>query len=89
MQVTVCIMGRVDLFTAGGVGAAVVGAGMFLLGIVAWQWGWGVDVVQALSTVSPGYGPTLQGSFTGMFWGAVDGAVFGVLIGYLYSYGTR
>ena len=59
--------------------------GVFLLGVGAAFFNWGVPVVAVLSSVYIGYSPTFVGSITGAVWGFVDGFVGGVIIAWLYN----
>jgi hypothetical protein len=47
--------------------------------------GWGMLVVQVLSSLYIGYGPTFVGTIAGAVWAFVDGFVAGVLIAWLYK----
>ena len=76
------ILGVVSLGLAFGV---VWALGVFLLGVGAGFFGWGVPVVAVLSSVYIGYSPTFVGSITGAVWGFVDGFIGGILIAWLYN----
>ncbi len=58
---------------------------VFLLGIMAAAFGWGVQIAAALSSLYIGYGPTFVGSIAGAVWGFANGFVIGVLIAWLYN----
>jgi len=58
---------------------------VFVLGIVAGLSGWGMFVVEALSSVFIGYAPNLVGSIAGAVWAFVDGLVAGVMVSWLYN----
>ncbi len=55
------------------------------LGIVAWLYSWGADLVFALSSYYIGYAPTLGGALIGTLWVLVDGFIAGVLIAVFYN----
>ena len=57
----------------------------FWLGLMAWLFGWGVDVAVALSSVFIGYGPSFVGTITGSVWAFVLGLISGVLIAWFYN----
>jgi hypothetical protein len=59
--------------------------GVFVLGIMAAAFGWGVPLAAMLSSVYIGFGPTFVGSIAGAVWAFVDGLVAGVLIAWLYN----
>ncbi len=75
-------LGVVSLGLAFGVTWAL---GVFLLGLAAGLFDWGVPVVAVLSSVYIGYSPTFVGSITGAVWGFVDGFIGGVIIAWLYN----
>ena len=59
--------------------------GVFVLGLMAGLFGWGVPIVAVLSSLYIGYMPSFVGSVTGAVWGFVDGFIGGVLIAWLYN----
>jgi len=75
-------LGVVSLGLAFGITWAL---GMFLLGIAAALFDWGVPVVAVLSSVYIGYSPSFVGSIAGAVWGFVDGFIGGVLMAWLYN----
>ncbi len=75
-------LGVVSLGLALGIAWAL---GMFLLGLAAGLFDWGVPVVAVLSSVYIGYSPSFVGSITGAVWGFVDGFIGGVVIAWLYN----
>ncbi len=69
-----------------GLAVAVTWAmGVFILGVMAAAFGWGVPLVALLASLYIGFGPTFVGSIAGAVWGFVDGFVGGVLIAWLYN----
>lgn len=58
---------------------------VFLLGVVASLFGWGVEMAVALSSLFIGFGPSFVGSIAGAVWASVDGFVFGLLIAWFYN----
>ncbi len=61
------------------------GVFVFVLGIMAGWFGWGVPVAAALSSLYIGFSPTLVGSIAGAVWGFVDGLIAGLMIAWLYN----
>lgn len=57
---------------------------VFLCGIAALM-GWGVALVEALSSLYIGYGPSFVGALIGALWGFVDGYIAGVVIAWIYN----
>jgi len=53
-------------------------------GITA-MFGWGVALVDAISSLYIGYGPSIPGAIIGAVWAFVDGYIAGVVIGWLYN----
>ena len=64
--------------------AILWGGAMLLMGWIAPS-GYGVEMVNLLSTVYIGYGPGLIGGLIGGFWGAIDGGIGGALFAWLYN----
>ena len=58
---------------------------VFVLGVVAAAFGWGVQLAAALSSLYIGYGPTFVGAIAGAVWAFVDGLIAGVLIAWFYN----
>ncbi len=58
--------------------------GAFVLGLMA-MGGWGVAIVEVLSSVYIGYSPSFVGSVAGAVWGFVDGFIFAALVAWLYN----
>jgi hypothetical protein len=75
-------LGVISLGMALGVTWAIA---VFLLGMMAWLFGWGIEVASALSSLYIGYGPSFVGAIAGAVWGFVDGLVFGIVIAWLYN----
>lgn len=61
------------------------GVFVFILGIMAALFGWGVEAAQILSSIYIGFSPTIAGTFAGAVWGFVDGLIAGVMIAWLYN----
>lgn len=57
---------------------------VFFCGITA-MFGWGVALVQTLSSLYIGYGPTFVGAVIGAAWAFVDGYIAGVVIAWIYN----
>lgn len=75
-------LGVVSFGLAVGVTSAIL---VFLLGLAAALFGWGVALAAILSSLYIGFGPTFVGSITGAVWAFVDGFVFGLLIAWFYN----
>ncbi len=75
-------LGVVSFGLAIGVTSAIF---VFLLGVMAAAFGWGVQLAAALSSLYIGYGPSFVGAVAGAVWAFVDGLVAGVLIAWLYN----
>ncbi|MCG8695758.1 MAG: bacteriophage holin [Minwuiales bacterium] len=58
---------------------------VFVLGVVAAAFGWGVPVAASLSSLFIGFGPTFVGSIAGAVWAFVNGLVAGLLIAWFYN----
>ena len=58
---------------------------VFVLGVVAAAFGWGVQLAAALSSLYIGFGPTFVGAIAGAVWAFVDGLIAGVLIVWFYN----
>ncbi len=44
---------------------------IFLLGIVAWLFGWGINLVHIIASLYVGYAPTFLGTIYGTIWGSL------------------
>ena len=75
-------LGVISFGLALGVSMAI---GVFVLGIVATLFDWGVTAVGVLSSLYFGYGPTFVGAVAGAMWAFVDGFIFGLLIAWFYN----
>lgn len=65
--------------------AILWGGAMMLMGWIA-PFGYGREMVDAISTLYIGYGPGFVGGVIGGIWGAVDGGIGGWLFGWLYNW---
>lgn len=75
-------LGVVSFGLALGVTSAIF---VFVLGVVAAFFGWGLQLAAALSSLYIGYGPTFVGAIAGAVWAFVDGLIAGVLIAWFYN----
>jgi hypothetical protein len=75
-------LGVISLGLALGVTWAIA---VFMLGMMAWLFGWGIEVASALSGLYIGYGPSFVGAIAGAVWGFVDGLIVGVMIAWFYN----
>ena len=58
---------------------------VFVIGIGAGLFGWGILVVQVLSSLYIGYEPSFVGAVSGAVWAFVGGLIGGALIAWLYN----
>ncbi len=60
--------------------------GIYFL-FIGWMasFGWGVDIVKAISTFYIGYAPTFWGGIIGGVWAFFDGAIGGAIISLIYN----
>ncbi|OGF18450.1 hypothetical protein A3G56_00165 [Candidatus Falkowbacteria bacterium RIFCSPLOWO2_12_FULL_45_10] len=63
----------------------ITAAYIFLMGLAAAWFGWGVDAVNLIATYYQGYGASFVGAIVGAVWGFVDGFICGWLIAWLYN----
>ena len=75
-------LGPVSLGIALGI---IWAATTMVLGLIAALLGWGVLIVQVLSSLYVGYSPSIIGIISGGVWGFADGFVFGFLVAWLYN----
>ena len=75
-------LGVVSLGLAVGIAWAL---GVFLLGLGAGLFDWGIPVVAVLASLYRGYDPSFVGNITGAVWGFVDGFIGGALVAWLYN----
>jgi len=57
---------------------------VLFVGIVA-MFGWGVALVDALSSLYIGYEASIIGAIVGAIWAFVDGFIAGVVIAWIYN----
>lgn len=58
--------------------------GMLILGLLGAFCGYGVAMISVISSIYPGYAPTIVGSFIGAFWGFLDILLFFLIAGLVY-----
>ena len=63
---------------------ALWAAYVFFCGITA-MFGWGVALVEALSSLYIGYSPSILGAIIGAVWGFIDGYIAGIVIAWIYN----
>ena len=56
----------------------------FFCGVTA-MFGWGVALVEALSSLYIGYSPSILGAIIGAVWGFIDGYIAGIVIAWIYN----
>jgi len=57
---------------------------VLICGITA-MFGWGVALVDVLSSLYIGYSPSIPGAIIGAVWGFIDGYIAGVVIAWIYN----
>ena len=75
-------LGTISFGVAVGIVSAVA---TVILGFSATFLDWGVLVVQVLSSLFVGYGPSFIGIVAGAVWAFFDGFVFGCAVAWLYN----
>jgi len=75
-------LGVISFGLALGITAALI---VFMIGVATAFFGWGILVVQVLSTLLIGYEPSFIGAIAGAVWAFVDGFVAGTLMAWLYN----
>lgn len=68
-----------------GISVGVIWAAYILFCGITASFGWGAALVDAISSLYIGYGPTFLGAVIGAIWGFVDGYIAGVVIAWLYN----
>ncbi|HJO92796.1 MAG TPA: bacteriophage holin [Victivallales bacterium] len=61
---------------------------MLFLGWVA-GFGWGVELMEGMSSLYIGFSPSFIGGIIGAIWGFFDGAIAGILIAFIYNRVSR
>lgn len=77
-------MNRLSLNALGVAMGILWAAYVFFCGITA-MFGWGMALVEALSSLYIGYGASIAGAIIGAVWGFVDGYIAGVVIAWIYN----
>jgi len=68
-----------------GIAIGVLWAAYVLFFGITAMFGWGVALVDAISSLYVGYGPSTPGAIIGAIWGFVDGYIAGVVVAWLYN----
>ena len=68
-----------------GIAIGVLWAAYVLFCGITAMFGWGISLVDAISSLYIGYGPSIPGAIIGALWGFVDGYIAGVVIAWLYN----
>ncbi|KTD06132.1 hypothetical protein Lgra_2909 [Legionella gratiana] len=61
------------------------GVSIFILGLLAYYYTYGHAFVLAISSLYPGYAPSIKGSILGGVVGFIDAFIVGFLIAWLYN----
>ena len=75
---------KLDIKAVGLSAGIIWGAAVFLIGLAAMQ-GYGVEFMQLIASVYPGYTPTVTGSIIGGIIGFIDMGIGGVIFAWLYN----
>lgn len=59
-------------------------SGMLFVGWAS-MFGWGTKIVEVMSSLYIGFGPSVQGGIIGAIWGFFDGAIGGAIIACVYN----
>jgi len=62
------------------------GLGALIIGILAWQFNYGNEIVDLCATVYKGYGASLKGSVVGGVEGFIDGFIGGAIVAWFYNH---
>lgn len=77
---------RLSPTTLGFAMGMIWGLSLFVLGLIGYgSMFYGHPMIQMISSVYLGYGPTVEGAFIGFAWGFVDFFMFGWLAGLVYN----
>jgi len=68
-----------------GIAIGVLWAAYVLFYSITAMFGWGIALIDVISSLYVGYGPSVLGAFIGAVWGFVDGYIAGVVIALLYN----
>jgi hypothetical protein len=68
-----------------GIAIGILWAAYVLFCGITAMFGGGVALVDAISSLYVGYGPSVLGAIIGAVWGFVDGYIAGVIIAWLYN----
>ncbi|OGT28095.1 MAG: hypothetical protein A3I77_05405 [Gammaproteobacteria bacterium RIFCSPLOWO2_02_FULL_42_14] len=63
----------------------LAGIGWMLLAWMGARWGYGLPLIQLMSSVFFNYAATLVGGFWGLLWGFLDSFVFALLAVWVYN----
>jgi hypothetical protein len=58
----------------------------FILVLLCMNTGFGLTLLEVLSSIYMGVVPSFSGAILGLFWGFIDGFIFGALIALVYNY---
>ncbi len=82
-------MQKIDAFALALSIGIVMGAGLFLIGLGAWLFNWGTEIVRVVSSLYIGYKPTPLGSLIGGLWGFADWFIGSYIFALLYNRFSR
>jgi hypothetical protein len=68
-----------------GVAIGILWAAYVLFCGITAMFGWGVELVDVISSLYIGYGPDVPGAIIGTVWGFVDGYIAGFVIAWIYN----
>ncbi|HBD05087.1 TPA: membrane-associated protein [Candidatus Uhrbacteria bacterium] len=66
-------------------GAIVWAVGALLLGLLSMRFGWGLAMVNTISSIYIGYAPTIAGSLIGALWAFADAYIACAIFAWIYN----
>jgi hypothetical protein len=61
------------------------GIGLLIVSWISLRTGYGIGLIQGLSSVYLGYTATFVGGIIGFVWGFIDFFIFGLLVAWIYN----
>ena len=61
------------------------GLGLLFLALAGYFHGYGMDLINMISSLYYGYGATVAGGFYGLLWGFIDGFICGLVFAAIYN----
>jgi len=67
----------------------VWGLSVFIITILALQFGYGIELLIMLTGLYPGFAISYPGAFLGLIYGFVDGVLTGLIVAWVYNRLTK